>query len=909
MQYRTARELRDLFIKFWEEKGSHHYDSFSLIPDDPSLLFTIAGMVPLKPYYLGIREPEYPRVVTSQKCVRTNDIENVGRTARHHTFFEMLGNFTWGSYFKKEAVAWAWEFLTQKIGLEPDRLYATIYKNDEEAFNAWRSEAGLPAEKILRCDQDENYWFMGDTGPCGPCSEIYYDRGEKFGCGKPTCGVGCDCDRYLEIWNLVFTQFDRQKDGSLPELPHKNIDTGMGLERLAMLAQEVNTDYETDLFTPLINHTCKRAGIIYGKGGRDDMAARVIADHVRAVAFMLADGVLPSNDGPGYVLRRLLRRAVRFGKLLGFEGAFLCEYMPILIDIMGDPYRELITQRAVIEQIINIEEERFQKTLEQGTELFEQEAARLKSINKTEIQGEVIFTLYDTYGFPPELTREMAAEKNLTLDEKGFNEAMERQRERARASSKQKHSALTGDIYNEIENEYGATRFTGYTEKSGTGKILAILTPEGRVENIENIGDDFFNREFELILDETPFYAERGGEVGDTGKIFINDNLSLDVLNTMPHGGIISHTVKLSRIKRKSDIVNDALNDLNKIEVGMAVKCEVDDERRKAIRRNHTSTHLLHEALAQVLGRHVRQAGSLVNDLFLRFDFTHHSPMTDDEISKTELIVNNEILKNIKLDISEHTKEEAQKLGAKALFDEKYGDIVRVVSVPDFSMELCGGLHVNATGDIGCFKILKEESIGSGTRRILAATGLNVLKLLQRLSGLKNTMTALLATDEDNLTEKARSLLEELKRIKGEIQDMRLKEFTKNSESFLERREISGLNSLNENINILLQLGRFPDIKPEMLREIGDRAKARSEPTVIALASVSEDNSCKLIIMADDRAVKLGVNSGILVKEASGLLGGKGGGRPNTAQGGGRNGEKLDEAFIKIEELIKAQLK
>ncbi|MBQ7570539.1 MAG: alanine--tRNA ligase [Synergistaceae bacterium] len=884
MKKRTARELRELFIKFWEEKGSKHYPSFSLIPDDPSLLFTIAGMVPLKPYYLGIKEPEAERVVTSQKCVRTNDIENVGRTARHHTFFEMLGNFTWGSYFKKEAISWAWEFLTERVGLEPERLYATIYKDDDEAFNEWSKF--LSPDRIYRCDQDENYWFMGDTGPCGPCSEIYYDRGEKFGCGKDTCGVGCDCDRYLEIWNLVFTQFDRQKDGSMPELPHKNIDTGMGLERLAMVVQGVETDYETDLFTPLINYTCKKACIEYGKGGRNDMAVRVIADHVRAVAFMLADGVLPSNDGPGYVLRRLLRRAVRFGKLLGFENNFLCEYMPILIEIMGDVYKELITQRAVIEQIINIEEERFNKTLQQGTELFEQEAASLKAQNKTEIPGEVIFTLYDTFGFPPELTQEMAEEKNLTLDEAGFKEAMNKQRERARASSKQKHSVLAGDVYNELENEFGSTRFTGYTQKSGNAKILAILTAQdGRVDEINNLS------EFELILDETPFYAERGGEVGDTGIILVN-NKALKVLNTVPHGGIISHSVKCEELN-----LNLKVND--------EVKCEVDDERRRAIRRNHTATHLLHEALGQVLGRHVRQAGSLVTDMFLRFDFTHHSPMTDEEIAKVELIVNKEILNNVKLEISEHSKEEAQALGAKALFDEKYGDVVRVVNVPEFSMELCGGLHVNATGDIGSFKILKEESIGSGARRILATTGLNVLEILQKLSGLKNTMLSLFSADEDNLKDKAQNLIDELKRVKSEVQAAKLKEFTENSERFLERRELES-SSGNK---LLLQIGRFPDVKPDMLREIGDKAKARPEATAVVLASLSEDKSCKLIVMADDRAVKMGVNAGALVKEASGLLGGKGGGRPSTAQGGGRDGDKLDEAIIKIEELIKLSLK
>ncbi len=874
MKYRTAKEIRELFIKFWEEKGSKHLPSFSLVPDDPSLLFTIAGMVPLKPYYLGIKEPEHPRVVTSQKCVRTNDIENVGRTARHHTFFEMLGNFTWGSYFKKEAISWAWEFLTERIGLDPERLYATIYQDDEEAFEAWKKF--LPAEKIYRCGQDENYWFMGDTGPCGPCSEIYYDRGEKYSCGKPTCGVGCDCDRYMEIWNLVFTQFDRQKDGSLPLLPHKNIDTGMGLERLTSVVQGVDTDYETDLFTPLINHTCKSAGIKYGEDAKNDMAVRVIADHVRSVAFMLADGVLPSNDGPGYVLRRLLRRAVRFGKLLGFDGMFLCEYMPILIDIMGDPYRELITQRPVIEQIINLEEEKFNKTLKQGTELFDSEIAGLKAKGVSEIPGDVIFTLYDTYGFPPELTREMADEIGFTLDEEGFKVAMNEQRERARASSKQKKSALTGDIYTELENEFGATKFTGYEKAADSGKILALINSEGRVDSITGPG------EFEILLDVTPFYAERGGEVGDIGTMTIN-GVNVKILNTIPHGKIIVHTAKLESGAE--------------IHVNDEALCFVDDERRSAIRRNHTATHLLHEALGRVLGRHVRQAGSLVTNEFLRFDFTHHSAMTDAEISEAERIINAEILNNVAVDISEHSKDEAQALGAKALFDEKYGDVVRVVNVPEFSMELCGGLHVKRTGDIGSFKILREESIGSGTRRILAVTGTNVIALLQKLFALRNSLTALLSTDEDGLNDKAKALVDDLKTMKSQMQAQKLKELLENSERFLEREELAN--------GVLLQVGRFPDIPANMLRDIGDKAKARPEPNVVILASVNtEDKSCQLVVMADDQAVNKGVNAGLLVKEACSILGGKGGGRKNLAQGGGREGSKLEEALTKIRELI-----
>ena len=879
MKFRTSKEIREMFVKFWEEKGSTHLPSFSLIPDDPSLLFTIAGMVPLKPYYLGIKTPEYPRVVTCQKCVRTNDIENVGRTARHHTFFEMLGNFSWGSYFKHEAITWAWEFLTERIGLDPEKLYATVYLDDDEAYDVWHKVVGLPESKIFRFGQDDNYWFMGETGPCGPCSEIYYDRGEKYSCGKETCGVGCDCDRYMEIWNLVFTQFDRQKDGSLPLLPHKNIDTGMGLERLTSVVQGVDTDYETDLFTPLIDYTCKKAGIKYGENSKNDMAVRVISDHVRSVAFMLADGVLPSNDGSGYVLRRLLRRAARFGKLLGFDGLFLCEYMPILIDIMGGTYKELITQRPVIEQIINLEEEKFNKTLRQGTELFDTEIKNLKSQNITQIPGDVIFTLYDTFGFPPELTREMAEEQNFTLDEEGFKSAMNEQKERARASSKQKKSALTGDIYTELENEFGATKFTGYEMSEDFGNVVALINSEGRVEKV-NSG------EFEIILDSTPFYAERGGEVGDIGYLTSGEGVKIKVLNTVPHGKIIVHSAKF-----------DGQN--GEIKIGDKLLCIVDDERRNSIRRNHTATHLLHEALGRVLGRHVRQAGSLVTDEFLRFDFTHHSPVTDSEIAEAERIINSEILKNSEVDISEHSKTEAQELGAKALFDEKYGDVVRVVNVPNFSMELCGGLHVKRTGDIGSFKILREESIGSGTRRILATTGMNVLTLLQKLFSLRNSLTALLSTDEENLNDKAKNLIEELKTMKNQIQAQKLKELLENSERFLEREEVNG---------ILLQVGRFPDIQANMLRDIGDKARARPETNIVILASLStEDNSCQLVVMADDNSVNMGVNSGILVKEACSILGGKGGGRKNLAQGGGREGSKLEEALKKIKELVKIQ--
>ena len=890
MQHRSGREIRELFIKFWVGKGSHHYPSFSLIPDDPSLLFTIAGMVPFKTYYLGVRTPDFPHAVTSQKCVRTNDIENVGRTARHHTFFEMLGNFAWGSYFKKEAITWAWEFLTQTIGLDPQKMYATIFSDDEEAYDAWRNLVGLPEPRIIRFGEDNNYWFMGETGPCGPCSEIYYDRGKRYGCDSPSCGVGCDCDRYMEIWNLVFTQYDRQKDGSLLPLPRNNIDTGMGLERLTALVQGVDTDYETDLFMPLIEHTCKKANIRYGSSPKNDMAVRVVADHIRSVAFMLADGVLPANDGPGYVLRRLLRRAVRYGRLLGFEGGFLCEYLPILMEIMGDPYRELAEQRLTVEQIIGVEESRFEKTLIQGTELFDSEVARLKAAKLRQatdepsiLPGEVAFSLYDTYGFPLELTLEMAEEQGVAVNQEGFKKAMQLQRERARASSKQKKSSLAGDIYMELENELAATRFSGYTQQSGRGKILALLTDEGRTDRVEVPAGES-PADFEVILDSTPFYAERGGEVGDTGTI-CTDTGTMKVSNAVPHGSLIVHKVTL---------------DSGFVALGTEARTEIDDERRNAIRRNHTATHLLHEALGRTLGGHVRQAGSLVTDHILRFDFTHHEAMSSEQLCEVERVVNEHILANSPVEVAECGREEARSIGAKALFDEKYGATVRVVSVPGFSTELCGGLHVHATGAIGLFKIIREESIGSGTRRISAVTGMNTLFMLQRTSHLLTHLTGMLSTDETNLLTKAENLVNEMRLLQRRAQEMQLKELTKNVESVFEQKEIRG---------VVLQTGKFSMATPDMLRDLGDKAKSQYSPTVVVMASITEDENCQLLVMADDKAVKNGADAGALVKEAAALLGGRGGGRPNMAQGGGKNIARLDEALLKIETLLGGQIK
>ncbi|NLO59052.1 MAG: alanine--tRNA ligase, partial [Synergistaceae bacterium] len=589
MQWRSGKEVRSLFIDFWVSKGSKHFPSFSLIPDDPSLLFTIAGMVPFKPYYLGIQKPEAPRAVTSQKCVRTNDIDNVGRTARHHTFFEMLGNFAWGDYFKKESITWGWEFLTEVIGLEADRMSVTIYKDDEEAYDAWHKLVGIPDNRIFRFDKDDNFWFMGNQGPCGPCSEIMYDQGPEFSCGRPECAVGCECDRYLEIWNHVFTQFDLQKDGSLVPLPKKNIDTGMGLERLTSIVQRVRTDFETDLFMPMIKRACDMGGIHYGYSPKTDLAVRVIADHVRSVAFMIADGILPSNDGRGYVLRRLLRRASRFGRLLGVDRPFLLDFLPDVIDLMGDPYRELIDNRLTIEQIIEVEEKRFGRTLLQGTELLDSEVSRLKSAGRSELPGDVAFVLYDTYGFPLELTTEIVEENGFTVDKPGFEKEMAAQRERARASSKQKRSALAGDVYSELNERLGDTPFTGYEGAESENSVAAIVLDGEEAGSLEE------GMEGEILLDATPFYGEKGGQVGDTGTI-VSSGGKAEVIDTVIRcRGLAVHRVKVLS---------------GSFAAGDRVRTCVNDDRRAAIRRNHTATHLLHEALCRVLGGHVRQSGS-----------------------------------------------------------------------------------------------------------------------------------------------------------------------------------------------------------------------------------------------------------------------------------------------------------
>ena len=880
MQWRSTKEIRDLFLDFWVSKGSRHYKSFSLVPDDPTLLFTIAGMVPFKQYYLGLKQPEHARAVTSQKCVRTNDIENVGHTARHHTFFEMLGNFAWGDYFKKEAITWAWEFLTDRIGMEPERLYATIYKDDEESFDAWHNIVGLPENRIYRFGEDENYWFMGDTGPCGPCSEIMYDQGPEYSCGKPTCDVGCDCDRYLEIWNLVFTQFDRQKDGTLLPLPKKNIDTGMGLERLASVVQNVRTDFEIDIFRPVIDKVCSMAGIGYGDTEKGDLAARVVADHLRSVAFMIADGILPANEGQGYVLRRLIRRAERYGRLIGLEDPFLVEILPVVIAQMGDPYAELLDNRLTIEQIISVEENRFSRTLEQGTELLESEIGRLNENEGTVLAGNVAFELYDTYGFPLELTKEICGESGLDVDEKVFAELMLEQKERARAASKQIHSVMKGDIYTELLNRFGPTSFTGYTDDTSVSRVETVVKEGSEAEQLAA------GEEGEIFLDATPFYAERGGQVGDRGMLIYSGG-EAEVTDTVHVAmDLVCHKVKVLK---------------GSLSTGMQVRAVPDMKRRNAVSRNHTATHLLHEALSRVVGGHVRQSGSLVSDEFLRFDFTHFEPMSSGQIEQVEDIVNAKILDDMKIVTDEMDIESAKATGAKALFEEKYGNRVRVVKVPGFSSELCGGIHVKSTGQIGLFKIIREEGIGSGLRRITAVTGFESLKMFRDSAVLMQSVAQSLSADPAALLDKLDKIKQETKDLKRELQQLKKESLASSLDDHV--------NSMDLDNGMVLLRGTFEDVSGDMMRDLGDRLKSGRKGCVIVLASSNGAKGVSLLSMADAAAVESGVDAGRLIREISVAVKGAGGGRPGMAQAGGKDPSGIAEAMDLAVAVAKKQLK
>ena len=879
MQARSGKELREMFLSFFESKGHKRYPSFSLVPDDPSILFTIAGMVPFKPYFLGQKPPEVPRATTSQKCVRTNDIDNVGRTARHHTFFEMLGNFSFGDYFKKEASLFAWEFLTEKVGLDPDRLYPTIYKDDEEAFEIWNKVIGVPSSRIYRLGEEDNFWSVGPVGPCGPCSELIYDQGPEFSCGSPDCGLECDCDRYLEVWNLVFMQYNRDKDGNLHPLPKKNIDTGMGLERLASVVQQVKGDFETDLFKPIIKKAASIMGVNYGSGGRGDMAVRVVSDHLRAIAFMIADGIMPSNEGRGYVLRRILRRAVRYGRLAGVERPFLTELLPVLNEIMSDPYEELVENKNLIEQVVEQEEIRFGKTLEQGMALLEEEIKHVKPMGAKSLSGQIAFELYDTFGFPFELTEEICKEFGIEVRFEEFQEEMEKQRERARAAGIKSDSGKF-TMKAELLKDITASEFTGYEKDEDEGKVLAIIVGDERKEECVE------GEECQVVLNRTPFYGEKGGQVGDKGLLEWGSNGRALVFDTQVSG--IGHHIHKIKV------------DSGKLKIGEKVFAKVDSDRRKKIKAHHTATHLLHEALIRVLGDHVRQAGSLVAPDFLRFDFTHIKPLDEEEIEKVERIVFGIITDNLAIETHVTDLDEAKKLGAKALFEEKYGDNVRVVVVPGYSAELCGGTHVTRTGDIGAFKIIKEEGIGSGLRRITAvASEAAFIKFQEQARRLK-ALAGILEADEEQLHEKAISLLEQRKRLQEEIERLNLEKAQSNVDKVLERGiEVEG---------VLLCAEIFDELPTNILRQVGDKIRQNRKCSVAVLVSKSKGQAT-FIVMADKDAVAKGIHAGRLAKSIAQTLGGGGGGRPDVAQAGAKKIEGLEEALGKAPDIVREMIR
>ncbi|MBR1896951.1 MAG: alanine--tRNA ligase [Pyramidobacter sp.] len=867
MQYRSGKEVRDLFIKFWESHGCHHYKSFSLIPDDPSLLFTIAGMVPFKKYYLGLEEPEYPRAVTSQKCVRTNDIENVGHTARHHTFFEMLGNFSWGGYFKRESLTWGWDFLTNVLGLDGSRMYASIFKDDQEAFDIWTKEIGLPESHIVFNGEDENFWYMGPQGPCGPDSEIMYDQGEEYSCG-PDCHPGCDCDRFLEIWNHVFTQYDRQADGSYKPLPRKNIDTGMGLERLVSLIQGVRNDFETDLFTPIMKKAGEIAGIKYGDSAQGDLALKVISDHVRSVAFMIADGILPANDGQGYVLRRLLRRAARYGRLIGINRPFINDVIPTVIAEMGDPYSELIENRLTIEKIVEIEENSFSKTIRQGSELLDVEVKNALASNKKVISGEAAFQLYDTYGFPLELTKEICEERGVTVDEEAFKAEMERQRERARSSSKQiANNVIKGNVFNALFNEFGATTFVGYEKGECVTRVRALVKDGQKVERLAE-GDDGL-----VLLESSPFYAERGGQIGDTGLIQADGVLAVVKDSTHPFGELNMQTVTVTK---------------GELKAGQSVNAAVDMERHLSIARNHTATHILHAVLGKVLGGHVRQNGSLVSDRFLRFDYTHYEAPTAEQLEEIETQANAAILRDMPVSTLVTDLEAAKATGAKALFEEKYGKVVRVVSVGDFSSELCGGTHVSASGVIGSLKIISDESIGSGIRRITAVTGMSTIHMLQEMHRTVEALSGKLAVKPVMLVQKVESMEEEIKELKRQIDAMSREKLADSIDSVIAKKALAG--------GINLYVGKLDGEDMNHLREAGDKYKDSDPNAVFIVFSQAAEDKVQLLCMIGEEAQKKKLHAGRIVKELAAIVGGSGGGRPNMAQAGGKDPSKIPAA-------------
>ena len=874
MKYMTGNELREAYLQFFAEKKGHlRMQSFSLIPqDDPTLLLIGAGMAPLKPFFTGKMKPPRTRVTTSQRCVRTGDIENVGRTARHQTYFEMLGNFSFGDYFKSEAIPWAWEFLTEVVELPKDKLWVTIYPKDDEAAEIWRKQPGFPQDHIVK--MDDNFWEIG-PGPCGPDSEIYIDLGEERGCGSPDCAVGCDCDRFLEIWNLVFTQYDRTEDGEYKPLAHKNIDTGMGLERIASVVQNKKTNFETDLLFPIIEYASKVSGVEYGTDENKDISLKVIADHARSMTVMIMDGILPSNEGRGYVLRRILRRAIRHGRMLGIKDKFLEGAVDAVVEIYKDAsdFGELVKKHDYIRKVISLEEDRFAATLAQGTELLDGHIAELKAAGKTVLDGAVGFKLYDTFGFPWELTDEILHENGMELDKDGFEKEMQAQRERARSARAENQRVAVPDLSG---IDISSLRQDASTTEA---KVVAIWKDGVLVDELSD------GEEAGIIIDSTPFYAEGGGQVGDEG-LFLSEFGRIQVTNAkkLPDG----------------TIYHIAYVEEGQLKVGETVKVQLNQSQKLASARNHTATHLLQAALKKVVGDQVNQAGSSVTPDRLRFDFSNFEPVTAQQLADVEELVNNEILKGQDVVIRQMNKDDAVKEGAMALFGEKYGDVVRVVSVPGFSIELCGGSHVQNVGQIGMFKIVSETGVAAGVRRIEAITGKAALDYANAQLAIVNEAAQKLKTHSDDVLQKLDAVLADNKAMKAQLDE------------FSEMREKADAQKLLMAVidvkGVKLVTGKTEAADMDGLRNIADITVEKMEGASVAVLACVNDGKVSLVAKASKDAVKMGIHAGKIIKEVAPLVGGGGGGRPDMAQAGGKNPDGIHEIGKKVYEVMEGQI-
>ena len=871
-----VNELREMFLRFFESKEHLRLPSFSLIPqNDASLLLINSGMAPMKPYFTGEVEPPRRRVCTCQKCIRTGDIENIGKTARHGTYFEMLGNFSFGDYFKREAITWSWEFLTKVVGLDENRLFPSIYENDEEAFEIWNKEVGVPADHIFRFGKKDNFWEHG-SGPCGPCSEIYYDRGEKYGCGKPGCTVGCECDRYMEVWNNVFSQFDNDGNGNYTELAQKNIDTGMGLERLAVVCQDVDSLFDVDTVMNITNKVTELTGVSYGMSEKTDVSLRVITDHIRASTFMIADGVLPSNEGRGYVLRRLLRRAARHGKLLGVNDPFLYQVVETVIQENENHYTYLRERADYITKVVRVEEENFARTIDGGMRIFADMLAEHKAKGETSFSGADAFKLYDTYGFPIDLTVEMVEDESMTLDTEEFTRLMQEQKVRAREARKALGDLAWAGIDLGLDNI--PTEFVGYEENNCEARVLAVCVGDEVSGSIAG-GEDGI-----IVLNRTPFYAEMGGQVADQGALLIGSSRFTVTNVQKDKGGKYLHYGKMVK---------------GSIKVDDLVLASIDVERRKAIMRAHTATHLLQKALQTVLGDHVHQAGSLVEPDRLRFDFTHYSAVTTEELAKIDAVVQSAVLEGYRVDSKLMSLEEAKAQGAMALFSEKYGDVVRVVNMGDYSVELCGGTHLDNTAKVGPFRIESEGSVASGVRRIEAITGKECLKDMEKKRELVYCVCSSLKTNPGEMLEKIQSQMDEIRDLKKVIERYKAKEASGEVERFLfGAHTVGDLHVLTANV---------PNADANKLRQMGDMLRDKDAKVAAVLASVNGEKLTFLAICGKE-AIAAGVKAGDLVKQVCSVCGGSGGGKPDSAMGGGKDVLKLDDALAQVDDFVASKL-